>query len=96
MKNIEVDIYMNQFIGFFDKNPKELTELIGNIDKDIFFQKIREQCIKNLEKDGEPSLKRDEIIQIIVHLHRNDNLIPKVVDLEEIFQNTKFGKICLN
>ena len=96
MKNIEVDIYMNQFIGFFDKNPKELTDLIGNIDKNIFFQKIREQCIKNLEKDGEPSLKRDEIIQIIVHLHRNDNLNYEIGNIKEVFQKTKFGEICLN
>jgi hypothetical protein len=96
MKNIEIDIYMNQFIGFFDKNPKELTELIGKIDKDIFFQKIREQCEKNFEKDGEASLKREQVIEIIVSLHRNDNLTPKIVELEEIFQNTKFGKICLN
>ncbi len=96
MKNVEIDIYMNQFIGFFEKNPNELTELIGSIDKDIFFQKIREQCLSNFDKDGEVSITRDQIIQIIVSLHRIHNLNVEIKDVQDIFQKTKFGDICLN
>ena len=91
MKRIEVDIWVNQFIGFFDKNPGELTQLIGSINKEIFFDKVRQRCIKNLEEGDEVSLTQKQLIDIIVSLkaahdkgntwHGVDVLTGKVTDM---------------
>ena len=39
MKNVDVEIYLNQFISFFDKNPNDLIDLIGDINKGVFYKK---------------------------------------------------------
>ena len=36
MKNIDVEIYISQMITFFEKNPKDFIDLVGNIEKEIF------------------------------------------------------------
>ena len=36
MKNLDIEIYMTNFKGFFDKNPDQLKQLIGNIDPEKF------------------------------------------------------------
>jgi len=38
MKYIEVDIYMNQLVSFFEKNPNDLISLIGELQKDDFYK----------------------------------------------------------
>ena len=48
MGNVDVDIYVNQFISFFDKNPEELKILIGDVDKNEFYLKVTEQCYVNV------------------------------------------------
>lgn len=96
MKRIEVDIWVNQFIGFFDKNPGELTQLIGSIDKEVFFDKVRQRCIKNLEEGDEVSLTQKQLIDIIVTLNKANTVIVDLEKVENLFQTTKFGKICLN
>ena len=55
MKNLEVDLYITQFRGFFDKNPNELMTLIGNVLAEDFFKRVEEQCYKNLEQGNEVS-----------------------------------------
>lgn len=106
MKSIEIDIYMKQFITFFDKNPDDLVKLIGNLDKEDFYSKVRERCEKNLKKDQEISLTQKQLIDIVVEMRKKE--IPpqewaKVFDtskeikkIQSIFQKTKFGEICLN
>ena len=37
MNIIEVELYLNQFKGFFDKNPNDLIDLIGDILKNDFY-----------------------------------------------------------
>ena len=53
MKNVDVEIYLNQLIGFFDKNPNDLIDLIGDLLKETFYEKVREQCIKNSEQGAD-------------------------------------------
>lgn len=96
MKRIEVDIWVNQFIGFFDKNPGELTQLIGAIDKEVFFDKVRQRCIKNLEEGDEVSLTQKQLIDIIVSLNKANMVMVDVEKMDYLFQKTKFGDICLN
>ena len=49
MKNVDVEIYLNQLISFFEKNPNDLMDLIGDTHKETFYQKVKEQCEKNVE-----------------------------------------------
>ncbi len=41
MKNVEVELYLNQFIKFFDNNPNDLMNLIGDLGKEEFYDKVR-------------------------------------------------------
>jgi hypothetical protein len=94
--NVDVEIYLNQFIFFFEKNPNSLTELIGDINKDDFFNKVKEQCYINIEKGDDVSLTRSQIIEIVGGLlksQKNDTLVEKT---NKLFQDTKFGQFCLN
>jgi hypothetical protein len=96
MKNIDVEIYLNQFINFFEKNPNDLIELIGDSLKEEFFDKVEKQCYKNHENGDDISLTQKQIIDIVIDLK---NETPKNVVEEKVigvFQHTKFGMISLN
>ena len=94
MKNMDVEIYISQFITFFEKNPNELISLIGQTDKDEFFAKVESQCYKNLEKGDDVEITRNQILDILVDIHKDEIKTKKVVD--DIFIHTKFGDICMN
>jgi hypothetical protein len=96
MKNVDVDIYVNQFISFFDKNPNDLLELIGDVLKESFYEKVREQCLKNVENGDEISLTQKQIIDIVVELKKGHSLEDDLSKIRSIVQNTKFGLIFLN
>ena len=94
MKNVDVEIYLNQFISFFDKNPNDLIELIGDINKDMFYKKVEEQCYKNFDNGDDISLTQTQLIDIVVSIKKVGQ-----VDEDKIigtFQKTKFGMISLN
>jgi hypothetical protein len=93
--NIDVEIYLNQFVSFFEKNPDSLIELIGNLNKDDFFNKVREQCCLNIDKGEDVSLTKVQIIDIVVGLVRDEEK-KIIVNTNNIFQSTSFGEICLN
>lgn len=95
MSNVDVEIYVNNLTRFFDKNPEDLKSLIGNTDKDIFYEKIKDQAQKNLESGEHIELTQKQIIDICVEINKSQTkgLETKV---SEIFINTKYGKIFLN
>ena len=41
MGDVDVDIYINQLISFFNKNPNDLIDLIGDLLKESFYKKVR-------------------------------------------------------
>lgn len=96
MSNIDVDIYVNQLITFFDKNPNDLIDLIGDLLKESFYEKVREQCIKNSEVGDEVSLTQKQIINIVVELKKVKSIEYDKTKLHSIVQETKFGSIFLN
>ncbi len=51
MKNIDCEIYIKQLISFFENNPGDLMQLIGNVQKEDFYLKLREKSEKNVD-DG--------------------------------------------
>ena len=70
MNNLDIEIYMSNFVGFFDKNPAQLKQLIGEVDPQKFFTGVRnivEENSKEEEKPIEPT--RKQIIDLIVDLN---------------------------
>ena len=43
MKNVDAEIYLNQLIAFFEKNPNDLIDLIGELKKTKFYKRIKEK-----------------------------------------------------
>ena len=91
--NIDVEIYMKNFISFFEKNPNDLMELIGVDFKDNFFNEVKKQCYINVENNGDPTLTQQQLIEIVVNLKKTN---PKDVLKTGVFQSTNFGLISLN
>jgi hypothetical protein len=96
MSSVDIDIYVNQLITFFDKNPNDLIDLIGNLLKESFYEKVREQCVKNSEIGDEVSLTQKQIIDIVVELKKVKLIEYDKTKLYSIVQETKFGSIFLN
>jgi hypothetical protein len=96
MKNLDVDLYITQFRGFFDKNPNELMSLIGDVLAEEFFNRVEEQCYKNLENGDEVSVTRQQLIDIIVDLKSHESEKEFKDSISKVFEHTKFGDICLN
>jgi hypothetical protein len=96
MGNVDVDIYVNQLITFFDKNPNDLIDLIGDLLRESFYEKVREQCVKNSKIGDEVSLTQKQIIDIVVELKKVKLIEYDKTKLYSIVQETKFGSIFLN
>ena len=93
MKNVDVEVYMSNLINFFEKNPNDLIVLIGDLQKDEFYSKLREECEKNLKEGKDIVLSKEQIVNIVVELKIPDM---KYNNLDKIIQKTKFGDIILN
>ena len=96
MKYIEVDIYMNQLVSFFEKNPNDLISLIGELQKDDFYKKVKETCIKNFKENGEVIPTQKQLIDIVVELKQGPVSTYEMKSINQSFQKTKFGILCLN
>jgi len=93
--SLEVEIYMNQFKGFFEKNPDQLKTLIGNINPEMFYDKIREIAEKNNaeEKPIEPT--RNQVLDVLVEMNGGKAISEK--KLKKLpFMEHSMGLICLN
>jgi hypothetical protein len=93
MRNLDIEIYMTNFKGFFDKNPAQLTQLIGSIDSEKFFDGVRsivEENSKDEEKALEPT--RKQLIDLIVKLNGDQTLVDKILP----YMQHHMGLICMN
>ena len=98
MKNIDVEIYISQMITFFEKNPKDFIDLVGNIEKEIFYNKMKERSLKNVKEEKDLILSKEQISDIVIEL-QDPNLNEKkddIKNIENIILKTKFGNIFLN
>ena len=95
MGNVEIEIYMTNFIGFFKKNPDQLEILIGKLDSEVFYGKIRDLATENLEAEKEVAPTRQQMIDLLVSLNseRKTEEIKKVVTP---FMNHHMGQISMN
>jgi hypothetical protein len=96
MKNVDLEIYISQLISFFENNPNDLLDLIGSLQKDDFYKKIRERCEKNVEEGNDMVLTKDQIVNIVIDLKIPVIKKEKRNYLENIIQKTTFGDIILN
>jgi hypothetical protein len=98
MKNIDCEIYIKQLINFFENNPNDLMVLIGGLQKNEFYNKLREKCEKNLETGDEYILSKQQIVDVIIELKipelSNENNSEKII--KSAIQKTKWGEINLN
>jgi hypothetical protein len=94
MKYPDVEIYLNQFVSFFEKNPNDLLNLIGDSHKEDFFEKVREKSISNFTNGEDVSLTQKQIIDVVVELKKPNK--EQNSQIENIVFNTKFGGIILN
>jgi hypothetical protein len=93
--NIDVEIYIKNFVNFFESNPNELMDLIGDTLKEVFYDKVKEQCYKNLDNGEEITLTQKQLIDIVVDIKRVKPDI-NVLLTNGVFQKTKYGLISLN
>lgn len=95
MKNVDVEIYINQFIAFFENNPNDLILLIGEMDKDMFYGKVKERCYNNLDSGEEISVTRQQLIDIVLEI-KSGGKPTKIIDIDKVFKKTNYGYFCLN
>jgi hypothetical protein len=98
MKNIDCEIYISQVISFFENNPNDLMDLIGELQRNDFYQKLRERCEKNIDEGQDYVLTRQQMINIVLELKAPElikTLNPESV-VEGYVQKTKWGEIILN
>jgi hypothetical protein len=93
--NIDVEIYIKNFVNFFESNPNELMDLIGDTLKEVFYQKVKEQCYINLDKGEEITLTQKQLIDIVVDIKKSKPDI-NILLTNGVFQQTKYGLISLN
>jgi hypothetical protein len=93
--SVDIDIYMTQFKGFFDKNPEQLKLLIGDVNPEKFFDGIRTIVVGNSKKEDSPlEPTRKQILTLIVDLNggTKENVEKRLIP----FMNHHMGSICLN
>ena len=96
MKNIDVEIYIYILISFFENNPIDLIDIFGSLQKDEFYQKLRQRSELNFDEGKDFILSREQIINIVLELKVPEIISDKKIDLDKIIQKTKFGDIILN
>lgn len=96
MKNIDVEIYITNLISFFENNPNDLIDLIGSLQKDEFYQKLRNRSETNYDEGKDFVLTRDQIIEIVLELKVPEIVSKEKIDISKIIQKTSFGDIILN
>lgn len=96
MSNIDVEIYVSQMIRFFESNPKDLFTLIGDLNKEIFYERIKTLSDKNYTDNGDASLTKTQMIEIVVEMYNEAKKPVEEKKIHKIFIETDFGQICLN
>jgi len=90
--NVDVQIYLSNFKSFFKNNPNDLINLIGDGDKDKFFELVQESVIENYEKGEDLELTKKQLIDIMLILTK-DRVEEKV---ENFILKGPYGDIILN
>ena len=90
--NVEIEIYFRNILNFFETHPDQLVTLIGSINKEKFYDKVKHAAQENFEKSQEPELTRKQMVDLIWELHIEETKKLK----RNPFVSTEYGTICLN
>ena len=90
--NVDVQIYLSNFKSFFNNNPNDLISLIGNNDKDKFFELVEGAVIENYDKGEDLELTKKQLIDIMLILTK-DRVEERV---ENFILKGPYGNIFLN
>ena len=97
MKNVDCEIYVSQLVSFFEKNPNDQMNLIGELQKEDFYNKLKEQCYKNAKETDDHIISKQQMIDIIIDLKIPElNQKDSKSDIDGVVQKTKWGEINLN
>lgn len=94
--SVDVEIYMTQLIEFFEKNPNDLMALIGELQKEDFYKKLREKCEKNFKEGKDIVLSKEQIVETVLELKFVVVEAKEKKYLNKVIQKTSFGDIILN
>ena len=95
MANVDIEIYMTNFIGFFKKNPDHLKLLIGTIDSEIFYEEVRKLATNNFDSEKEIAPTRNQLISLLVSLNQDKKEDQIKKDIQP-FMDHHMGKIFMN
>jgi hypothetical protein len=90
--NVDVQIYLSNFKSFFNNNPNDLINLIGDGDKDKFFELVEGAVTENYDKGEDLELTKKQLIDIMLILTK-DRVEEKV---ENFILKGPYGDIFLN
>ena len=90
--NVDVQIYLSNFKSFFNNNPNDLINLIGDGDKDKFFELVEGAVIENYDKGEDLELTKKQLIDIMLILTK-ERVEEKV---ENFILKGPYGDIFLN
>ena len=90
--NVDAQIYLSNFKSFFNNNPNDLINLIGDGDKDKFFELVEGAVIQNYDKGEDLELTKKQLIDIMLILTK-DRVEEKV---ENFILKGPYGDIFLN
>lgn len=96
MNNVDAEIYLNNLLGFFEKNPNDLIDLIGEMNKDAFYKKLRKTVYENSEKGEEIQLTQKQLIDIVVGMYDDVVKKGKKIEIQTPVIKTNYGIIWLN
>jgi hypothetical protein len=96
MKNVDAEIYLNQLIGFFEKNPNDLIDLIGVLKKNTFYERVKEKVYENLDNGLELILTQQQLIDIVVGMYDETNKKVNPIEIKTPVIKTNYGIIFLN
>tara|TARA_R100000664_G_C2759962_1_gene150445 strand:- start:114 stop:506 length:393 start_codon:yes stop_codon:yes gene_type:complete len=66
--NIDIEIYLNNLKNFFNNNPNLQEEFFGPypfLEKEDFFEGVKNLAIENFEKQGEPTLSKVQMLEAL-------------------------------
>ena len=96
MKNVDAEIYLNQLIGFFEKNPNDLIDLIGKLKKNTFYERVKEKVYENLDNGLELILTQQQLIDIVVGMYDETKKKVNPIEIKTPVIKTNYGIIFLN
>lgn len=96
MNNVDAEIYLNNLLGFFEKNPNDLIDLIGEMNKDTFYKRLREKVYENADNGEEIQLTQKQLIDIVVAMYDDAVKKGKKIEVQTPVIKTNYGIIWLN